>query len=113
MEESSTPATGKLARTAITGVAAAKVGLKHVAHKSRHALSKASKDTEAQHAHEVGLGKLLFGALSQLRGTALKVSQMLSMEAGLLPEGVRAELAKGCYQVPPLNRAHLHKVFSR
>jgi len=113
MKETSTLATGKLARTAITGVAAAKVGLKHVAHKSRRALNRESEGVEAQHAHEVELGKLLFSALSQLRGTALKVSQMLSMEAGLLPEGVRTELAKGCYQVPPLNRAHLHKVFAR
>jgi len=113
MKENNGLATGKLARSAITGLTAAKVGIKHVAHKSRRALSNQVNGEEGQHAHEVELGKLLFGALSQLRGTALKVSQMLSMEANLLPEGIRSELAKSCYQVPPLNKAHLHKVFTR
>ena len=35
------------------------------------------------------------------------------MEADFLPAGIRRELAKGCYQVTPLNRAHIHKVFTR
>ena len=97
---------GKLKRTAVTGSAMAKLGVKHLTY-----LGKKTFSEQDQIEHERQLGKTLFAALSQLRGTALKVSQVLSMEADLLPVHIREELAKGCYQVPPLNRALIHKVF--
>ena len=45
--------------------------------------------------HEAALGRILFGALGQLRGSALKMSQLLSMHPDLLPE------AKPTILVPP------------
>jgi hypothetical protein len=57
------------------------------------------------------VGRILFGALGQLRGTALKVSQLLSMHPTLLPEGVRRELARAQHQALPLNRALVGRVF--
>ena len=56
------------------------------------------------------MGRILFAALNQLKGTALKASQLLSMELGFLPEGIRRELAKAHYQVTPLNRALVIKL---
>jgi len=53
--------------------------------------------------------RLLFDTLSKLRGTALKVAQMLCMEAELLPEAYRRELEKSCHRVPPLNRVLVRK----
>lgn len=44
----------------------------------------------------------LFGALGQLRGTALKVAQVLCWEDSLVPEGAAEELYRACYQAPPL-----------
>lgn len=105
--------TGKLARSAITGLTAAKIGASLAAQKSQKLLS-GKKITQLQlRKNEQKIGKILFSALSQLRGTALKVSQMLSTEVDLLPEGVRIELAKSCYKVTPLNRALVNKVFVR
>jgi predicted unusual protein kinase regulating ubiquinone biosynthesis (AarF/ABC1/UbiB family) len=105
MADSSPPRTSRLARGAITGVAAARIGLAHIGHR----VGTPSQQAKAE--HEAALGRILFGALAQLRGTALKVSQMLSMHPSLLPEGVRRELARGQHRALPLNRALVGRVF--
>jgi len=104
---------GKISRSVLGGTVIAKAGLKHLKYLSRKAIRNSNKVQEEKTLHEAQLGKMLFNTLSQLRGTALKVSQILSMEADLLPEHVRSELAKGCYQVTPLNRALVRKSFQK
>ena len=99
------PRTGKLARSAITGLAAARIGMAELSHRTR------KRSAQALAEHEAALGRILFGALGQLRGSALKVSQLLSMHPQLLPEGVRRELARAHHQAPPLNRALVGRVF--
>ena len=103
--------TGKIARTTITGISAAKVGIKHLSHMGKKKIFKKYDLPEAQEQHEQEIGKIIFSALSQLRGTALKVAQMLSMEESILPEPIRKELAKAFHQALPMNRALIHKVF--
>lgn len=109
--------THRLARSAITGLAVARAGVSHLGWRARRAKADAGHPEETPEAraqrerHEVQLGEILFQALNQLKGTALKVSQLLSLETGLLPEGVRAVLARGCHQATPLNRAMVHRVF--
>ncbi|MDT7838759.1 ABC1 kinase family protein [Aquabacterium sp. OR-4] len=111
------PRTGKLARTAIAGLASTRVGLATLRHRLRsdgnsdgaHADTPAA--TAARQAHEAEIGRILMGAMGQLRGTALKAAQVLSMDADFLPPGVRAELARATHQAPALNRALVGKVF--
>jgi len=103
--------TEKYKRSAITAITTAKIGLKHVTHLSKKNLSSAKNAKQQDQQYEEDIGKILINALMQLRGTALKVAQMMSMELDMLPEGVRAELAKACSQVTPLNRAHIRKVY--
>ncbi len=110
---SKAPPTAKLQRSAISGMALAKAGVKHLGHKARQLTRDSEEQKEAQDEHEADLGRILFRALNQLKGTALKVSQMLAMEANFLPANVRQELAKACYQVTPLNRALVHKLFQQ
>ncbi|MES2048792.1 MAG: AarF/ABC1/UbiB kinase family protein [Pseudomonadota bacterium] len=107
------PATSKLKRSAISGLALAHAGITHIGHRARQLTRDDGDKIAAQDQHEAELGRILFRALNQLKGTALKLSQLLSMEADFLPAGIRRELAKGCYQVTPLNRALVHKVFTR
>ena len=104
-------ATRKLARSAITGAAATKIGAKHLSYMGKRVLTKEEDREQLQEQHNRDLGKLLFAALSQLRGTALKASQILSTEASFLPKSIREELGRACYQVPPINRALIRKVF--
>lgn len=101
----------KFTRGMIAGVGAAKTGVKHLSYISRVALSAPDRREALRVSHEMEIGRLIFCVLSQLRGTALKISQILSTEAEFLPEGIRSELAKACYEVPALNRAHIRKVF--
>ena len=105
MARTEPPRTGRLARGTITGIAAARIGMAQLGHRVR------TPSAQAQADHEAALGRILFGALGQLRGSALKVSQLLSMHPGLLPDGVRQELARAHHQAPPLNRALVGRVF--
>jgi len=99
----------KLKRSSITGFTAAKIGLKHVGYKTRSLLLNSEKKASLKLSHEKEIGQLIFTVLSQLKGTALKVSQLLSMEADILPESIREQLKDACYQVPPINRALVRK----
>ncbi len=105
MARADPPRTSRIARGAITGLAAARIGMAQLGQRVR------TPSAQAQADHEAALGRILFGALGQLRGSALKVSQLLSMHPGLLPEGVRQELARAQHQAPPLNRALVGRVF--
>lgn len=110
---SKAPSTSKLQRSAISGIAMAQVGMSHLSHQACQLMRDDDEKQTAQAKHEAHIGRLLFNALNQLKGTALKVSQLLSMEATFLTEGIRQELAKACYQATPLNRALIHKVFQQ
>ncbi len=101
--------TGKLARTlAGTGIAAS-ASLKHLGYLSKKPF--AADKQKLRDEYQETLGRALFHGLSQLRGTALKASQVLSMESDFIPERVRKELEQSCYKVPPINRAQMRKVF--
>ncbi len=103
--------TEKYKRTAITVITTARIGLKHVAHLGRKTLSPTKNIKQKNQQHEEEIGKIAISALMQLRGTALKIAQMMSMELDMLPESIRAELGKACNRVTPLNRAHIRKVY--
>lgn len=105
------PPTGKLARSGVAGLALAQAGVARIGRQARKITHGAGAQAGVQERFEADLGRIMFRALNQLKGTALKVSQLLSAHAEFLPAGVRDELAKGCYQVTPLNRALVHKVF--
>jgi len=102
------PPTGKLARSALAGATLAKLGGRRLLHKAQNAMG--APDRAAQQAE---LGGILFGALNQLKGTALKAAQLLSLEIGLLPEPLRQQLAQAHYQARPLNRALVLQLFQR
>jgi predicted unusual protein kinase regulating ubiquinone biosynthesis (AarF/ABC1/UbiB family) len=91
----------------VAGVTAARVGARQVRHSLRAEPQRAAQQAE----HEAAIGRLLFNALSQLRGTALKASQILGMYTDLLPEGVRTQLARATHQALPLNRALVSRAF--
>ncbi|MFV1983974.1 MAG: ABC1 kinase family protein [Thiohalomonadales bacterium] len=103
--------TGKLSRAAITVKTTAFIGMKHVAHVSKKPFRTKQQNTQNKIHHEQDVGKILINTLMQLRGTALKIAQMMSMELDMLPKSIQVEMAKACYEVTPLNRAHIRKAF--
>ena len=79
--------TGSLRRAVVLGRGAAKAGL---------ARFRPGGD-------EAGSAQVVFETLGQLKGTALKVAQMLSLETGLLPDAWTEELQRAHYRAPPLS----------
>lgn len=55
----------------------------------------------------------IFGELTKLRGTALKLAQSLSMDTGLLPEQFIDVMSNAQYRVPPMNRALVRTIIKR
>ncbi|HZX30083.1 MAG TPA: AarF/ABC1/UbiB kinase family protein [Rhodocyclaceae bacterium] len=101
---------GRLVRAGIAGTTAVRLGLNQLGHRIKRPFLSAGREQEARETLDDRNARLLFEALSQLRGTALKAAQMLCMEVDLLPEAYRRELGKSCHRVPPLNRVLVRKV---
>ena len=101
---------GKIARTGVASIAAARVGLGELGHRIKRPFLSTENVKKEKEILDDKNAKILFNTLSQLRGTALKIAQMLGMEQGLLPESYRKELSKSFHQVPPLNRVLVRKV---
>jgi predicted unusual protein kinase regulating ubiquinone biosynthesis (AarF/ABC1/UbiB family) len=102
--------TGKLARTGIASGAMLKAGSKHLTHAAKRPfLSEAARHAQQQQLDD-DTARILFEAFSRLRGTALKIAQMLSMESNLMPQWFRREMTKSYHQVPPLGRPLIRKL---
>lgn len=112
MRANSVP-TSKLARSSVTGAALLKVGGKHLTHAAKRPFL--SKPARKKHKEDLDdeTAKLIFSAFSQLRGTALKIAQMLALETHFLPEAFRKELSKSYHQAPTLGRPLVRKVMQR
>jgi predicted unusual protein kinase regulating ubiquinone biosynthesis (AarF/ABC1/UbiB family) len=102
--------TGKLARTGVAGSAILKAGSRHLTHAAKRPfLSEAARNAQQQQLDD-NTARILFEAFSRLRGTALKIAQMLSMESNLMPDWFRREMSKSYHQVPPLGRPLIRKL---
>ena len=76
--------TGKLNRTGVAALAAAKIGVRQLGHLTKRPfLSNEAKQQQTNDTDEAN-ADVLFQALVQLRGTALKVAQMLRLPLELV-----------------------------
>ena len=92
--------TGKLSRIGVYGSMATKVGYNRLRSKVSNI---SQEELDAKNS------KIIFNALTKLRGTALKFAQLLSIEDMLLTEEYKKQLQKSAYKVKPLNRAIVRK----
>ena len=97
---------GQLSRAAVVGATAIKLGVGRLQKKALSTFG----STDAAEELDEKTAEQLFEALVKLRGTAIKLAQMLGMESGLLPDRLQKELSKSWHQVPPLNRVLVRKV---
>ncbi len=105
--------TGRLKRSGIAGATLLKVGGRHLQHAATRPFRSAASRDRQQQMLDTDTARMLFETFTQLRGTALKVAQMLSMETGLLPESMRKELSRAYHQVPPLGRPLVRKLLQQ
>ena len=98
--------TRKLSRIGVYGTMVTKVGLNTLKGK----VSKIWSSEENRKIHEQN-SKIIFEALTKLRGTALKFAQLLSVEDLMRTPEYKEHLNKAAYRVRPLNRAVVRKTF--
>lgn len=99
MKEQSNIPTGKVERAGRFITTGLKVGSNYLKHYTRKLMDPSiSKDElHADNAEDI------YGTLSQLKGSALKVAQMLSMDKGMLPKAYSDMFAMSQYSAPPLS----------
>ncbi len=99
--------TTKVARAARFARTGLSVGANYVKHYAKKAVGAGSTmdDLHAANAAE------LYGALSEMKGSVLKVAQMLAMEKNMLPTAYADQFAKAQYQTPPLSGPLVVKAF--
>jgi len=101
---------GQLSRAGIVGGAAIRLGARELQRRTVKQFRQTKDQTPQDQQFDEKSAQLMFDALTKLKGTAVKLAQMLSMEVDLLPEKFQLELSKSYHQVPPLNRVLVNKV---
>lgn len=92
-------ATSRIERTAKFVGTGAKIGGNYIKHYVKKALD---KDYDPNELHADNAGDI-YQTLSELKGSALKVAQMLSMDKGMLPKEYTDKFTMAQYQAPPLS----------
>ncbi|WP_201981007.1 ABC1 kinase family protein [Hymenobacter rubidus] len=99
--------TTKVARAARFAKTGLNVGANYIKHYAKKAVGAESTtaDLHAANAAE------LYGTLSELKGSVLKVAQMLAMEKNMLPTAYAEQFAQAQYSTPPLSGPLVVKAF--
>ncbi|MCE2731946.1 MAG: AarF/UbiB family protein [Cyclobacteriaceae bacterium] len=107
MKEQESIPTGKVQRATKFIATGAKIGTNYLKHYGKK-LMNAEAAREELHQNNA---RDIYQSLSQLKGSALKVAQMLSMDKNLLPNAYQQQFAKAQYTAPPLSYPLVVKTF--
>ena len=101
--------TSKVARAGKFATAGLKVGANYVKHYGKKAFSKNydEKELDRNNAEDI------YNCLSELKGSALKVAQMLSLDKNVLPEAYSDKFAMAQYQAPPISAPLVRKLVKK
>jgi predicted unusual protein kinase regulating ubiquinone biosynthesis (AarF/ABC1/UbiB family) len=102
---------GKLERTGILAKTGLKIGGNYAKYHLKKAFGDKSQNKEDVHRESA---QQLFKELTNLRGTALKLAQSISMDqSGLLPDTYVEIMTGAQYKVPPINRAMVRSIIKQ
>ncbi len=104
--------TGKLERTISVLKAGAKVGVNYIKYYGNK-ITKDKNEEEALKALNEDNASDIYDSLKELKGSALKVAQMLSMEKNILPQAYVEKFSLSQFSVPPLSGALVKKTFRK
>ena len=100
--------TGKIERASNLLKAGAKVGVNYI----KYYGNKITKDEEeAKKILNEDNAADIYDSLKELKGSALKVAQMLSMEKNIMPQAYVEKFSLSQFSVPPLSGALVKKTF--
>ncbi|MBL7812549.1 MAG: AarF/ABC1/UbiB kinase family protein [Bacteroidetes bacterium] len=101
--------TGKVERAMKLVGTGARIGGNYLKYYTRKAIT---GDDNRDQLHEDN-AEDIYASLSELKGSALKVAQMLSMDKNLLPRAYTDKFAMSQYSAPPMSGPLVVKTFSR
>lgn len=109
MKEQSKIPIGKVSRAARFVKTGAKVGGNYLKHYSKKLVNPnmSREQLDQDNAEDI------YDSLSELKGSALKVAQMLAMDKNLLPSAYQDKFAMSQYSAPPLSFPLVVKTFQR
>jgi predicted unusual protein kinase regulating ubiquinone biosynthesis (AarF/ABC1/UbiB family) len=112
MNEQNPVPRGRFIRGSILGTAVARATVKKAGNALTQPFLNAKRREQVRQKTEEDVAKLLFDACSTLRGTPLKLLQLLATERELLPEPYREQFSRSSHQVDPINRALVRKLLA-
>jgi predicted unusual protein kinase regulating ubiquinone biosynthesis (AarF/ABC1/UbiB family) len=101
--------TSKVARATEFVKTGVKIGGNYVKHIARQLVD---KNASKEDLHEAN-AEDIYASLSQLKGSALKVAQMMSMDRSLLPKAYKERFQMAQYSAPPLSGPLVVKTFQK
>lgn len=104
--------TGKLERTSSLLKAGAKVGVNYIKYYGNKITKDKNEDDALKTLNEDNATDI-YDSLKELKGSALKVAQMLSMEKNILPQAYVDKFSLSQFSVPPLSGALVNKTFRK
>lgn len=107
-EQSSIPST-KVRRAARFVRTGAKVGGNYVRHYAKRLVN---RETSRDELHEAN-ARDVYDTLSELKGSALKVAQMMSLDSNVLPTAYQQQFQMAQYSAPPLSYPLVVKTFQK
>lgn len=107
MKEQRKIPTGKVRRAAKIIGAGAKVGGNYV----KYYANKIVGDEEARNKLDTDNAEDIYNSLSELKGSALKMAQIMSMDKNMLPKAMTEKFALSQYSAPPLSYPLVVKTF--
>ena len=109
MKEQSRIPTSKVQRAAKFVKTGAKVGGNYVKHYAKKAVnpSLTKEELHSDNARDI------YNSLSELKGSALKVAQMMSMDKNMLPTAYQDKFSMAQYSAPPLSYPLVVKTFQQ
>jgi predicted unusual protein kinase regulating ubiquinone biosynthesis (AarF/ABC1/UbiB family) len=109
MKEQESIPTSKVQRAGKFIGTGAKIGANYLKHYGKQLVT---GDTNKDDLHQNN-ARDIYKSLSELKGSALKVAQMLSMDKNILPSAYQQQFALAQYSAPPLSYPLVVKTFQR
>jgi predicted unusual protein kinase regulating ubiquinone biosynthesis (AarF/ABC1/UbiB family) len=107
MKELNSIPTSKIERAAKFVSTGAKVGVNYIKHYARSIIT-SNLDTNSLNADNA---TDIYNSLSEMKGSVLKLAQMLSMDKGILPKEYVEKFSLAQFNTPPLSAPLVRKVF--
>lgn len=101
--------TGKLSRSSKILSTGAKVGLNYLKFYGKKTINQDSDQNELDTANAAEI----YDSFKNLRGSTLKMAQMLSLQQGLMPEAYVEQFSLAQFNVPPLSKSLVRKTFKK